>query len=593
MELDEKVGEWWHRYVTKKASRQFATEAVFFNDHAKGLKLFFHLLGGEQGKALHITDKRSINTSRTLMERFSGTGKSFHLAWQDEKGIYLPAYLAYFPQQQHNEMHYYWLVALLAQSTSIGQHQVQEDNEGLIQTLLEKYAGFCDFYATANTFLIENYPELAWLKADDATLSQAVSVNYPHPLWIYPVLHIANQRLTDEDEEEAQRQRESDKTDTLQMKKKSEQRDDRKKTDGLLLFLPEAIMTFMEQVNVDRQENDSFDEQALYDAQELDEISLGRKDANLNARLKMDLDLTAQDVEYYPIGKGHFLDEWDYQKEQYLTRYVRLLPTIALHIKPLPLPVHLQKTMRKIQSELDLMMLDRIKVNNLLYGDELNLDAWIAYQGHENVSNHPQQFFTRYDRKTRDLSTLILADISLSTEAGITQEVRVIDMVQDALMIFSESLHRIKDAFAIYAFSSVKNTKVHFHLIKNFKESYSDLVRGRIHALKPGYYTRMGAAIRESATILEKQKTNNKLLIIISDGKPNDVDRYDGRYGIEDTKKAIEEVKKKGIIPFCITIDVDAKEYLPYLFGKDSFAVIRDAKKLPTLLPQIYMRLTH
>ena len=125
-----------------------------------------------------------------------------------------------------------------------------------------------------------------------------------------------------------------------------------------------------------------------------------------------------------------------------------------------------------------------------------------------------------------------------------------------------------------------------------FKEKYSEDIRGRIHAIKPGYYTRMGAGIRDSTKILEKQHSANKLLLILSDGKPNDVDRYDGRYGIEDTKKAIEEVKKKGITPFCITIDIDAKEYLPYLFGRNSYAVIRDAKKLPKVLPEIYMNLT-
>ena len=248
--------------------------------------------------------------------------------------------------------------------------------------------------------------------------------------------------------------------------------------------------------------------------------------------------------------------------------------------------------MRRIQSELDLMELDRIKRDNLPYGDEINIDTWIDYKGHQNRSNHPQRFFETFERKTRDMSTLILADVSLSTEAGITQEIRVIDMIQDALMVFSESLHRLQDRFAIYTFSSIKNTKVNFHIIKNFKESYNDNVRGRIHAIKPGYYTRMGAGIRESAKILEKQQSANKLLLILSDGKPNDVDRYDGRYGIEDTKKAIEEVKQKGITPFCITIDIDAKEYLPYLFGRNSYAVIRDAKKLPKVLPEIYMNLT-
>ena len=102
----------------------------------------------------------------------------------------------------------------------------------------------------------------------------------------------------------------------------------------------------------------------------------------------------------------------------------------------------------------------------------------------------------------------------------------------------------------------------------------------------------MGAAIRESITILDKQQNSNKLLLIISDGKPNDEDRYDGRYGIEDTKKALQEAKKKGITPFCITIDLDAKEYLNYLFGANGYAIVRNGQKLPKVLTEVYINLT-
>ncbi len=238
------------------------------------------------------------------------------------------------------------------------------------------------------------------------------------------------------------------------------------------------------------------------------------------------------------------------------------------------------------------MQLDRIKKTNLPYGDEINIDSWIDYQGNQNKQNHSQKFFETFEKKTRDMSTLILADISLSTEAGITSQIRVIDMIKDGLLVFSEALEKLEDRFAIYAFSSLKNTNVRFHIIKNFKEKYSNLIRGRIDSIKPGYYTRLGAAIRESTKILEKQQSGNKLLLIISDGKPNDVDKYDGRYGIEDTKKAILEAKKKGITPFCITIDLEAKDYLSYLFGKNGYALIRDSKKLPKVLPEIYMNLT-
>lgn len=577
--MDEFVGKFWDKYLTKKASRLFKDEAVRFTDITKALKIFYHLLGGEKGKELHITDKRSIHTSQTLLEKFSGTGNTFFLAWQDEKGIYLPASLSYFPLKHYNEMHYYWLIAMLSKVTITSQNIVSENTKAA-QYLIDKYAGFREFYAFAHSFLLSNYPE--------ASLANT----YPNVLWIYPSLS-SNNKLLDFDDEEALRQPdEPNKTETLSMKKKSEQIDDTKETDGLLLFLPESIMSFMEQVRVDRQENDSYDEDALYNAEDLEDIMLGQKDANLSSRIKMDLDISANSIEHYPLGRGHFIDEWDYKKEVYLKNYVCIKPFIFLGIEPIALPKHLQKMMKRIQSELDLMELDRIKRDNLPYGDEINIDTWIDYKGHQNRSNHPQRFFQSFERKMRDMSTLILADVSLSTEAGITQEVRVIDTIQEALMVFAESLHRLQDRFAIYTFSSIKNTKVNFHIIKNFKEKYSDLVRGRIHAIKPGYYTRMGAAIRESAKILDKQQSANKLLLILSDGKPNDVDRYDGRYGIEDTKKAIEEAKQKGITPFCITIDLDAKEYLPYLFGRNSYAVIRDAQKLPKLLPEIYMNLT-
>ena len=577
--MDEFVGKFWDKYLTKKASRLFKDEAVRLTDITKALKIFYHLLGGEKGKELHITDKRSIHTSQTLLEKFSGTGNTFFLAWQDEKGIYLPASLSYFPLKHYNEMHYYWLIAMLSKVTITSQNIVSENTKAA-QYLIDKYAGFREFYAFAHSFLLSNYPE--------ASLANT----YPNVLWIYPSLS-SNNKLLDFDDEEALRQPdEPNKTETLSMKKKSEQIDDTKETDGLLLFLPESIMSFMEQVRVDRQENDSYDEDALYNAEDLEDIMLGQKDANLSSRIKMDLDISANSIEHYPLGRGHFIDEWDYKKEVYLKNYVCIKPFIFLGIEPIALPKHLQKMMKRIQSELDLMELDRIKRDNLPYGDEINIDTWIDYKGHQNRSNHPQRFFQSFERKMRDMSTLILADVSLSTEAGITQEVRVIDTIQEALMVFAESLHRLQDRFAIYTFSSIKNTKVNFHIIKNFNEKYSDTVRGRIDAIKPGYYTRMGAAIRESAKILDKQQSANKLLLILSDGKPNDVDRYDGRYGIEDTKKAIEEAKQKGITPFCITIDLDAKEYLPYLFGRNSYAVIRDAQKLPKLLPEIYMNLT-
>lgn len=573
LEFEESMGRVWDTYLNKKVSKSHDDARVYFKEHAKALRLFYHLLGGEQAKELHITDKRTMDISRSWLEKISFLGTSFYLPWQDEKALYLPASLAYFSNQKDNEMLYYWLVAMLTR-VDVTSNTIEEQNTQAIAYLCAKYSGFESFYTQSIQNLADEYTNLD-----------------PHPLWIYP--NLSKNTIRENSEEEiAQKNEEHNKSDTLEMKKQSNQIDDKKETDGFLAFLPESLLSIMEQVNVDRCEDDSFDDNALYHAEDLDEITLGKKEANLSARVKMDLDLQADMTEIYPLGKGHLIDEWDYRKHTYLINYVRIKPQVTIHITPIPLPKRLKRTVKKIQGELDVLLLDRVKNDRLPYGDTLNLDTWIEYKSAVNKSLHHQNFYTSYEKKTRDISTLILADVSLSTEGGITQDIRIIDVIKDGLMVFSEALEKLKDNFAIYSFSSLQNKKVYFNIIKNFKEKYSDEIRGRIDTMKPYYYTRLGAAIREASKILQKQQSNNKLLLIISDGKPNDEDRYDGRYGIEDSKKAIEEAKQKGLTPFCITVDSEAKDYLPYLFGRNGYTVVRDGQKLPKIIPEIYMNLT-
>lgn len=591
-EFEESIGKAWDKYLNKKVYKFHEEQRVYFSDISKPLHIFHHLLGGEKGKDLQITDKRHLNKSRTLLEKISFLGKDFFLTWQDEKSIYLPASFAYFDSKEKNEMLYYWLIAM-ATRVDVSEKNLLLENTTAVSYLKNRYCGFEIFHNYASDYLNKEFEQLLCLKSLNKEKNKYLTDNYPNPMWIYPSLSSGNTKKDLGDEEEnLQREKDEEKIDKLEMKKETKQFDDKHETDGFLAFLPESLMSIFEQVNVDRMEDDSFDENALYHAEDLDEITIGKKQANLSSRIKLDLDLQADMTEIYPLGKGHLIDEWDYRKNDYLINYVRIKPQITINVKPMELPKRLNKTVRKIQAELDLLKLDRIKNDNLPYGDEINIDTWIEYSSHQNKSMHHQKFYTTFEKKTRDMATLILADVSLSTEGGITQEVRIIDVIKDGLLVFSEALEKLEDKFAIYSFSSLQNKKVYFNIIKNFQDKYSDIIRGRIDSMKPQYYTRLGAAIREATKILDKQQSANKLLLIISDGKPNDEDRYDGRYGIEDTKKAIEEVKRKGITPFCLTVDLDAKEYLSYLFGRNGYAVVRDGQKLPKILPEVYINLT-
>ena len=118
----------------------------------------------------------------------------------------------------------------------------------------------------------------------------------------------------------------------------------------------------------------------------------------------------------------------------------------------------------------------------------------------------------------------------------------------------------------------------------------SDL--GRIGALKPGFYTRMGAAIRYATQILAKRPEALRLLMILSDGKPNDVDHYEGRYGIEDTRMSLNAARQEGVRPFCVTIDKEGRGYLPHLFGPSGYTILRNPAELPARLPGLYAQLT-
>ena len=193
----------------------------------------------------------------------------------------------------------------------------------------------------------------------------------------------------------------------------------------------------------------------------------------------------------------------------------------------------------------------------------------------------------------RDLACLLLADLSLSTDAYASDHARVIDVIRDSLFLFSEALTATGDRFAMYGFSSLKRGHVRFNHLKSFEERYDSQARGRIQAIKPGYYTRMGAAIRYASTLLAAQPQRQRLLLLLTDGKPNDLDRYEGRYGIEDTRMALHEARQQGLRPFCVTIDIEANEYLPHLFGASGFAVIRKPEDLPKELPLLYAQMTH
>jgi nitric oxide reductase NorD protein len=267
---------------------------------------------------------------------------------------------------------------------------------------------------------------------------------------------------------------------------------------------------------------------------------------------------------------------------------------VADRAAPCELPARLAGTARRLRRQFEQLAPARNWVRGLPQGSEPDLDAYLRYvaeRSRHGLSTEPD-LYREQRRGRRDLACLLLADLSLSTDTWLDNERRVIDTIRDALFLFAEALTSNRDRFALYGFSSRRREHVRFHHIKGFGETYTPAVRGRIQAIKPGYYTRMGAAIRQASGLLERESAARRLLLILTDGKPNDLDQYEGRYGIEDTRHAIREARRAGLHPFCVTIDDNAGEYLPHLFGAGHYVVIRNQHELPRELPMLYARLT-
>jgi nitric oxide reductase NorD protein len=185
----------------------------------------------------------------------------------------------------------------------------------------------------------------------------------------------------------------------------------------------------------------------------------------------------------------------------------------------------------------------------------------------------------------------VLVDVARSTDAWIDDR-RVLDVEKETLSVFLSGLNACGDENAVYTFTSRKRDFVRVQTVKDFDEGFGPQVLRRIAALRPGYYTRIGAAVRHVAAQLEKRPHRNRLLLVLTDGKPNDVDHYEGRFGIEDTRKAILEARRKGLSVFGVTIDKKAQDYFPALFGRGRYAIVGDISRLSRALPRIYQSLS-
>jgi nitric oxide reductase NorD protein len=220
-------------------------------------------------------------------------------------------------------------------------------------------------------------------------------------------------------------------------------------------------------------------------------------------------------------------------------------------------------------------------------GDDIDLDALVTACADMKAGvEMSDMVYTQMRKQERDLAVVFMVDVSGSTKGWIN------DAERESLVLLCQALEILGDQYAVYGFSGMTRNRCEVYKIKSFDEPYNREVRARISGLRPKDYTRMGVVIRHLSKILNSVEAHTRILITLSDGKPDDYDGYRGDYGIEDTRQALLEARHTGIHPFCITIDTEAVDYLPHMYGNASYVVIDEVRKLPLKVADIYRKLT-
>jgi nitric oxide reductase NorD protein len=613
--MEEWVGGLWHKYITRKANPEFDDARVSFDEVHKSVGMVFRALGGDAIKRVEAATGREYLSRKSFLQKISGDTQLISLAWQDDESLRLPESLAIFEEKSLNYDLYIWLAVLAAHHGGSFTHWAQ-DNQTLVIHVLEKFPALRARYLRLAKAFVACRPAIDSLPHSEKEMEQAIVnailkpgsvvefplVNFaPKPvyLWLYPsscaddLITPEYQEVEEEEETDNEQKKSIKKAKTS--RKKAERTDAPNEKQGMMIFRLESLFSWSEFSKLDRGCDDSDeDEDSSQTVEDLDKITLAKQqEQQKSGQIKIDLDLPSASEDDIPLGEGLKLPEWDYKKQSLVADRCLLQPMLPKGATAKKLPIKLQKLAKTIQAQFEQLRSVRYWLRAEPQGEELDLGAWLDFHVESKITPTEQRgLYKSFRGNNRDLSCLLLADLSMSTDSHLNDNSRVIDVVQDSMLLFGEALQSVGDSFAMYGFSSVKRHHVRFTMLKNFNERYDDQIRGRIQAIKPGFYTRMGAAIRQATKVIEEQNSSEKLLLIITDGKPNDIDHYEGRFGIEDTHQAINEAKKLGIKPFCITIDTDAQDYLPYLFGSDGFTVILRPEQLPMRLPQLYHQLT-
>lgn len=299
-----------------------------------------------------------------------------------------------------------------------------------------------------------------------------------------------------------------------------------------------------------------------------------------------------------PVSDPYHYQEWDYQVQLHRPDWT----TVFERRQSKGDPQLIDKTLieyRPIASRLKLII-DALQPRGIVRqryqedGDEIDINAAIRAMIDIRMGQMPDpRINIRYKHQTRDLAVLVLLDLSESTNETLNGSDRsVLQLSREATAILAWAIDGIGDPFAIHGFASDGRHDVQYYRFKDFDQAYDDQAKARLAGMKGGLSTRMGAAIRHAGEFLLRQSQQKKLILLVTDGEPADIDIRDPQYLRYDTKKAVEEMSTRGVTTYCLTLDPEADDYVSRIFGANRYAVVDHVQRLPEKLPTLFMSLT-
>jgi len=640
-EPEELVGKKWHSLVRNQSSYPHHAEAaVRLEDIKDVISIFFRAIGGDPGIDVASVTATARDHRLSWRMRLGMDNERIEVARRDNDSLLLPNMIDFFPERALNRALYLWLAAFLAHAPDMPRikprNPLHRDLVFIAQAwratetilakypgLRQKYADLCDALAAARpirelpTFEARLEKIIRDLLFDDGAdhdearalvnlvLTDEGLPDFPKiprkyksflsvPLW--GEVDVVHRDIIDDmeysEEDESGQNIFKDLRDGRKHAGVREENDQAERDDPLVLNRFEKVVSLAEMVNVNRGVDDDEDEDVQSAVDDLDELSLTRNKKTVAATIKLDVSVAGQGIDAAPVAAAVRYPEWDFRIQGYRKDHCAVFSDRVEEEEDGWEPDDATKRrIRRIQRQFEALRPRREAVHRQQDGKELDIDAMIRSSCDLRATGEgSDQIYTDYRNQTRDLAAATLADVSLSTDAWLDGR-RILDVEKEALMILALGLKASGDDHAIYSFSSRKRHNVRVDCLKDFEEDMTVHVQKRISALKPGFYTRMGAPIRHVTKQLLERPNHHKLLLLISDGKPNDMDHYEGRYGIEDTRMAIREARKQGIAVFGVTVDEKARDYFPYLFGPGGGAIIPHINDLPAALPAIFRNL--